>query len=145
MTQTKDMFKILGNLRFLLFFRPLGTLALIGILLWAISSPYLELSEAGPLILLGLVAWAIWQFVQLSRWASFEVTLSEEGVEARNTFIRWSEVQSATAKASSHFQTFIEIEGTDGKVIHIPAGIQQKAFVLSVCEKHIPDLKKEGL
>lgn len=145
MKQTKDRFRILGNLQFLLFFRPLALLALIGILLWALSTPYFRLSEAGPFILLAFVAWSIWEFVLLLRWASFEVTLSEEGVEARNTFIPWEEVQSATAQASSYFQTFIEIKGTDGQVIQIPAGIEQNAFILSVCEKHIPNLKKVGL
>jgi hypothetical protein len=141
---TGDTFNLLGGLRFQLYFNFIGSLALIGILVWAVSSPYMELTKIGPLILVALIAFAIWELVQIVKWANFRVTLTKDGITARDTFIRWADVDSATAKTSSRYQTFIEIHGSDGKIIQIPAGVEQSAFVLSVCEKYIPNLKKEG-
>jgi hypothetical protein len=145
MSETVDTFGILGNARFQLVFRPATTLVIIGVLLWAVSQPYMEFSDTGPLILAALVAFAVWELVKMSKWLNYKITITQDGIEARNIFIRWDEVQSATAKAASYFSTFIEINGANGSNIKIPASIEQSAYVLSVCEKNIPNLKKEGV
>ena len=83
MTPRPDIFAIHGFLRFYLVLQVCFPLFLIGITLWAISHPGIELTEYGPLILVGLLGWAGWEVYKLCKWFAFRVEVSEDGIAAR--------------------------------------------------------------
>lgn len=144
MQKQPDVFAINGFMRFYLVVEVLAPLALIGITVWAISTPYIELSTWGPLVLLGLLAWAVRDAIRLARWFAFSVAISPEGIAARGKRWTWDQIRSARARAAFKFQTFIELVTEDGSKLLIPAAIQQDAIVLTLIEKYVPNLVKEG-
>ena len=144
MTRQPDVFAISSFMRVYLVIELLAPIALMGILLWAISNPNLELSETGPLILLVLLAWAIWELIKLVKWFGFRVEVGDEGLTARGRTWAWDEIRSARAKTALKFDTFIELSDEQGGSLAIPTAIQNEGILLTLIEKHVPALVREG-
>jgi len=137
-----DRFTLIPYFKFLLLIRFLGPVAFMVIIIWAISTPYIELSEWGPLILLALAGWAIYEGLKLFKWFNFSITLHDNGLQfSSNELIPWEQFQSGWARQAFHFETFIELTTKSGKVIEIPAVIQKSSLVHSVIKKHIPNFE----
>ena len=139
-----DRFQIPSFFRFMLIFRVLAPLAFFGIVLWAISGPYIGLSKWGPLVLVGLAGWGVWEFVKLCQWYTFSVELSDEGITISGEALQWSDLAHGRAKTAMQFDTFIELTTKEGRTFKIPACIQQSSFVLAKIEKHFPEIEKEA-
>ncbi len=77
MNTSDDQFGIVPYFKFLLLIRAAAPLAFMGISIWAISSPYLELTEIGPLVLLGLLIWAVFEGIKLLKWFYFTIGISD--------------------------------------------------------------------
>ena len=144
MPQPADTFALSSVLRFVLIVRLLGPIALLGITLWAISHPGIELSGTGPLVLLGLVVWIVFSAMKLAKWYGFTVGVGQDGLTVRDRTWRWDEIASARAKTAFQLDTFLELETNDGTRIEIPAAIQKNAFLLTMIEKHFPALVREA-
>ena len=141
--QRADVFSICGHMRVYLVFQLLVPLFFIGLILWAVSSSkHAVQSDREPLILLGLGLWAAWELISLVRWIGFSVAISDAGVAARGRAWPWDRVASVRARDAVKFGTFVEIQGTDGSSLSIPAAIENNAFVLTLIEKHAPDLER---
>lgn len=128
----------------MLIIRALAPIFLIGLSLWAISTPYLEMSEYGPLILIGFIAWAVYAVYQFYQWFDFKIAISEQGLKVKKVDYAWSDFKTATAKTAFQFQTFIELVTHEDKKIKIPAAIDQHSFVLTAIEKYLPQLIKNS-
>jgi hypothetical protein len=139
-----DSFGIQPGLRFLLLIRVFFPVVLIGIVIWGVSQPGLELTAIGPIVLVGLLAYGLYQLAKLVRWTSYTITLSEDGITIHGTFIRWEHIAAATARSATQFDTFIELRTATGITYGIPAAIEQSSFILTVCEKHLPFLLKKA-
>ena len=143
MSGGKDVFAINGFMRFYLLLQVIFPLFLIGMLIWAIAQPFMKLSDAGPVILVALGLWAVWEFVKLFKWFGFTIEITDEGLTARGRTWKWDEIAGARAKNAFKFDTFIELTAKDGATLAIPAAIQQNALVLTLVEKHVPGLIRE--
>ncbi len=139
-----DKFRIKSTFRFMLVVRLLTPIVMVVILIWAISSPYLEMTEIGPLIIIGFVAWAGYEGYKLSKWYSFAITISDEALKVKDKSYSWDDFISAWAKDAFQFQTFIALTTKDGEIIKIPAVIEQNAFVLKSIEKRFPQLERKS-
>lgn len=139
--ESKDEFKIIPYFRFLLIIRTLGPLAFMGITLWAVSTPYLELSAVGPLILLGLAVWAFFEARSLFKWYNFSVGISDKTLSIGAKDYQWEDIESAWVQDAFQFQTYIQLTTKDGEEIKIPAVIQKNSFVRNALEKRIPDFQ----
>lgn len=144
MTKQPDVFEIGAFMRFYLIIQVVAPLFLMGLGVWAISQPGIELSEAGPLILVVLLAWAVWEMMKFAKWFGFRVEVAEDGITARGRKWTWDQIHSARAKTALKFDTFIELTAEDGGSLAIPAAIQQNSILLTLIEKHVPSLVREG-
>ena len=137
-----DRFALVPYFRFLLIIRLLAPIAFIGIIVAAISTPVIELSTWGPLILLGLVAWAIFEGYKCYKWYNFSVTLHDSGLQLKErSIIPWDQFQGGWAQDAIHFETFIELTTHNGETIEIPAVVQNNQLLHSVLKKNIPNLE----
>jgi hypothetical protein len=141
---TVDRFQIIPFFRVMLIIGSLLPLALVFIVIWMVSSPYMKFSEFGPLILLGLIGLTVWRVAKMVRWYNFHVELSEQGIKISETELAWQDIASVSVRNALQFDTFIEIGSKEGRAFKIPACIQQNAFVLAKIEKHFPNIKKEN-
>ena len=135
----QDVFAISGYMRLHLVLRLLVPLFFIGVLLWAVSSsPQIGRSEGQPLILVGLGAWAVWELVSLVHWIGFSVAISGVG-----RAWRWEQVSLARSRSAIKFGTYVEIRSIEGSRLAIPAAIENGALLLTLLERHVPDLVRE--
>jgi hypothetical protein len=138
-----DKFRINSCQRFYLVFVPLlflGLLALkLGMLFWHVWSPSKMYDAVLVLVIIGLAALAI---NHLFRWFSFEVELSEEGINISGAQLRWDDLESVCTKSAAHFSSFstlIELRSKDGRIYKIPACIQQGLPLLREIQQHLPE------
>ena len=137
---TRDEFGMMGVMKFYLVIQIIAPLFLIGLTVWAINEPGLELSEAGPFILAGFAAWAVWQLTRLVKWSGFHVVVTDEDITVGGRTVRWDEVEQASVRHAVKFEPWIEIRPRSGEPLKIPAGIRKKSQLLTLVEKHHPDL-----
>ena len=137
-----ERFALVPYFRFLLIIRFLGPIAFIGIIIAAISTPAIELSTWGPLILLALVGWAIYEGIKCYKWYNFSVTLHDSGLQVKEQpVIPWNQFQEGWAQDALHFETFIQLTTQNGETIEIPAVIQNNQLLHSALKKNIPSLQ----
>ncbi len=137
-----ERFTLIPYFRFLLVIRFLGPIALIGIISVAVATPELELTTWGPIILLALVAWTIYEGIKLFKWFSFSITLYQDGLQVKeNQIIPWDHIHHAWAQNAHHFETFIQLTTNEGEVIDIPAVIQNNQLLLNALKKRITNLE----
>ena len=130
-------------MKFYLVLHIVAPLFLIGLTLWAIETPGLELSEVGPLILVALGAYAIWHVARLIRWGGFHVVVTGEDITVGGTRVAWRDVSGVTVQTAFKFDTWIEIRPRTGEPLRIPAAIGKKNQLLTLVEKHHPDLERK--
>ena len=138
-----DVFLIKPFFRFALILYALALLFLMGIVFWAISSLYLELTEMGPLILAINGAWAIYEGYWLWRWYNFNLTISDDGLKVKEKWYAWSDFKTASAKDAHRFPTFIKLAMTENVMVKVPTVIEQNAFVLSAIENRLSQLERQ--
>jgi hypothetical protein len=138
-------FRINSCQRFYLVFVPLlflGLLALkLGMMLLHIWSPGKIYDAVLVLAIIGLTALAI---SHLFRWFSFEVELSEEGINISGVQLRWDNLESVCTKSAGYFSSFstlIELRSKDGQIYKIPACIQQGLPLLREIQQRLPEGK----
>ncbi len=139
--ESKDEFKIIGYFRFLLIIRALAPLFFMGITLWAVSTPYLELSAIGPLILIGLAVWAFFEARSLFKWYNFSLGISDQSLSVGSKDYNWDQIDSAWVQDAFQFQTYIQVTTKEGEEIKIPAVIQKNSFVRNALEKRITNFQ----
>ena len=139
--EPRDEFKIIPYFRFLLLVRMLAPLAFMGITLWAVSHPYIELTEFGPLILLGLAVWAFFEARSFFKWYNFSLGISDQELTVKSNKYTWDEIESAWVQDAFQFQTYIQLNFKNGEIIKIPAVIQKNSFVRNALEKRIPNFE----
>lgn len=137
-----DTFFIQPYMKFMLIFRPAATLVLVGIGIYIMSSPYMEL-EYGYIGILALVGFAIYELSKFRKWYNFSVSVDDTQIVIGGDPIPWGHIESAKAKAAIQFSTFITIVSKDGKEYKIPGSIQESNFILTKIKKHFPDIKTE--
>jgi hypothetical protein len=137
-----DKFRINVYQRIMLVFQPLFLLVMLALNLW--TSLHLQsLSKwetiLFPALLSGLTVWTI---IHLFRWFSFEVELSDKGINVAGTRLKWEDLESAHAAIATHFSsysTLIELHSRDGRKLKIPACVQRSASMLREIQKRLPD------
>lgn len=140
-----DRFVIHPALRVYLVLQLAFPLLLIGMLVWAVSTPGLELDPVlGPIGIAVFAGWALWDLYKLVRWSSFSVEIGDEQLRVGKTSVAWSDIRRASVRPAIKFATHVELETTGGETLRIPAGIQKNALVVTLIEKHYPDLRREG-
>ena len=137
-----DRFSLIPYFRFLLMVRFLGPIALIIIIGVAVSNPGIELSSWGPIILLALAAWAIFEGLKLFKWFSFSITLYPDGLKVKEQeLIPWDDIEEGWVQNANQFETFIQLTARSGEEINIPAVIQNNQLLLSALKKRIANLE----
>lgn len=137
-----ERFSLIPYFRFLLVVRFLGPLAFMVIIAVAVSNPGIELSSWGPIILLALAAWAIYEGLKLFKWFSFSITLYPEGLKVKeHELIPWDQIEEGWIQNANQFETFIQLTARSGEVINIPAVIQNNQLLLSALKKRIANLE----
>jgi hypothetical protein len=139
---TRDEFKLIGIMTFYMILQILFPLFLIAMSVWMISQDFFEMSEWGPLILLAFGAWTVWEIVKFIKWNGFTVTVTDEDITVKGERVAWSDVETAKVQFAMKFDTWIEIQPKGGEVLKIPAAINKKDQLLTLVEKHHPQLVK---
>jgi len=138
---SKDTFYIQPYLKFLLVFRPIGSLVFIAIGFSIINSPSMDLNEIGYIAIFFLAGYALYEISKLFKWYSFYVSLDDEQISIGGKSIPWDEIQSASATDAIQFSTFISIKDSEGVKHEIPAAIQESSFIFNKVKKHFPSLQ----
>jgi hypothetical protein len=138
----RDEFPLMGIMKFLLVLRILLPLTLIGVLAWAVQEPSMKLSDKGPFIFIGLGLWCVWEFTRLVKWMGFTVVITDDDITVGKRQTTWSNVRSAKVQLAVKFDTWIKLTLEQGEPLKIPAGVSQKKIVITLVEKHGPELQK---
>ena len=137
-----DTFGIGTSIRILLVTRLLGSLAIAGISIWAVTDggldfekPALGWAVSGVLILYGL-----YNVVRLVGLSQHEVGISETQVRVGSTTLDWEQVESATIRPAFQMDTAIELKHSGGEPLQIKAATRSLAFILSAVKKHVKQI-----
>ncbi|MBK9598078.1 MAG: hypothetical protein IPO60_07055 [Flavobacteriales bacterium] len=139
---TTNTYGIQPMMKFMLIFRPLASIVLIGFGIFIIADPDLDLTY-GPVALLAIGGFAAYEISKLVKWYEFTVSVDDEQIAIGGTSIPWGEITSAKAVSAQQFSTFITIISADGKEHSIPGAIQESAYILTMVKKHFPGLTTE--
>ena len=140
MAGKRDEFPLMGIMKFILVVRVIAPLVIAGVLVWATQQPNMGMSEKGPLILIGIGIWVAWEIWRMVKWMGFSVVITDDDIAVGKRQSSWSDVQSATVKVAMKFDTWVELTLESGDPLKIPAGISQKQILLTLLQKHVPDL-----
>jgi hypothetical protein len=141
-TGKQDVFKLMG---FMTIYWPLQLvmpLFLMGMVTWLVNQPNFDLTKEGPLILVALGVWALWDLTRLIKWMGFQVVVSDQEITVGKQTVAWTDISAAKVRPAVKFQTWIELTPTSGEPLKIPAAVGQKDLLLTLVQKHYPDLKQ---
>ena len=127
-------------MKFMLFFRLLIPLALIGLLVYFANEPNMVFTDKAPFIIGGLGIWAIYSIYKIFKWLNFSVTLSNEGISVNKQFNKWENIKSYKVQTATNFDDYIILQLKNGDTVSIPAGIKEKNYILGIIKNHIANV-----
>ena len=104
------------------------------------------LTEQGPLIILGLVGWLIYEIYRFLQVANFQVKIQDDGIQVgREDRVQWNKIQKARLNGLRFgLDPVIILHTQEGKAVKIPAAIDGLAYITAAVEKNVQNIEREG-
>lgn len=121
----------------------LGLLAQRIIAYWVfeVENPYsstsVEFKWWAPLLVIGLIVWAIFEIKKGREISCFKVRLAEDAIQVGDERIPWADIDHVAFKPIAFGQEPTTlIHASNGHVLKIPAAIEGYAYIQGVIESH---------
>ncbi len=122
------------NSKYIRFLYPLMIFALS---IFIMTTPFIEFSEFAPLIIIGTVAWAVYDFYKIKKMKKFFVTLNDDEININDTSIlKWKDITSVKYYSFGFGMQPIVVLNELAK---IPAVIENLELLKNRIQKNIPE------
>lgn len=120
----------------------LRPLLVVAIAIFAVVTPYLRLSDWGPLIVAAAIGWAIFEGRKIYRTFKFQVAVSDDSIRVQDATRQWSEITRAEFKRAIGSDPAIILTCRDGFQLKIPAAIENFSYIAALVEKRVAEVDK---